>query len=127
MGIAPSTCLAFGWFLIGFWMSQPYSASNRLSTQLFLYPAVGFLLFGCVLMCGDADEEKGNKVKVTQLDDYAPLFDEFGYVGAIVMSDLNQMCDDRCGQVTLCRLILLIWPGDSVSVETGQRRGWLFV
>lgn len=53
------------WFLIGFWMSQPYSASNRLVSQLFVYPAAGFLLFGCVLMCGDADEEEGNKDEVT--------------------------------------------------------------
>ena len=61
-------CIAISipcWFLIGFWMSQPYSTSNRLSTQLFLYPAVGFLFFGCVLMCGDADEEEGNKDEVT--------------------------------------------------------------
>lgn len=41
---------------------------------------------------------------------FIPLLDEFGYVGAIVVSELNQMCDDRCGQVTLRRLILLILP-----------------
>ena len=53
------------WFLIYFWMSQPYSASNRLWTQLFVYPALCFFLFGCVLMCGKFGEEEKNKDEIT--------------------------------------------------------------
>lgn len=57
------------WLLLYFWMSQPYSElnwrTNRLIGQLFLYPAIGFLIFGCWLMCGNADEEEGNKDEIT--------------------------------------------------------------